>query len=92
MTAEEQRQSDFVSRARINARKIFEGWTDLLAQQKQWNAGAYGVAGANEIPVATTGANEGIGAALVGAAVFDTADALTTLMNTGHATNLERIL
>lgn len=92
MTAEEKRQSDFVTHAREFARMVFDGWVGLAGLQKQWNAGAYGVGAANEIPTATTGENEGITAAQVGSAVFDTADALTTLMNTGHATNLERIL
>jgi hypothetical protein len=40
----------------------------------------------------SVGDNEGYTAAEVGAVVFDTANAFRGLLNTGHATNLSKLL
>ena len=39
-----------------------------------------------------SGENDGITKAEVGAVVFDTANALVTLLNAGHATNMAKLL
>lgn len=90
MTADEAKASDFYSNARTFARMIHEGITGLRNLQPQFNYGGYGPAGANPLPNGT-GANEGITAAEVGAAVFDTADALKTVLDNGHGANLEKL-
>ena len=88
MTAEEQRESDYISRARTFARMVWEGTQGLRALQAEHTAQDYG----NTLDTPTTGANEGITRAMVGAAVFATGDALKALFDTGHATNLTDLL
>lgn len=87
MTAEEARESDFITNARAAARKVWDGARELKALQPEWNAQDYG----NTLGTGV-GANEGITKEQVGAAVFATADALTTLFADGHATNLTDLL
>jgi hypothetical protein len=81
------RQQDYISGARAANRKIWEGINDLAAAQREWNALDYGTT----LPTGE-GANEGIQKAMVGAVVFDTANALVALLNTGHATNMAKLL
>lgn len=87
MTAEEARESDFITRARAAARKIWDGENELELLQNEYNAQDYGTT-----LNTGTGENEGITKTQVGAAVFATADAVRTLFNTGHATNLTDLL
>lgn len=84
------RQDDYITQVREAARKVWEGVLELEALQPEWSAQDYGT-GTNLVPI-SGGSNSGIGSAAVGAAVFDTADAIRTLLDTGHATNLTALL
>lgn len=81
------RQSDYISEARENARKLWAAVNDLQAMQEEWNAQTYGSTLANG-----SGSNEGILATDVGACVFATADALRIVLDDGHATNITNLL
>lgn len=81
------REQDFITQARVSNRKVWDGINELVALQRQWSALDFG----------TTlddgeGENAGIARADVGAVLFDTANALVTVLNAGHATNLARLL
>ena len=81
------RESDFISEARAANRKVWEGINALIALQREWNALDYG----NTLDPGT-GENEGITNVEVGAVVFDSANALVTTLNAGHATNMAKLL
>lgn len=81
------REQDFITEARIANKAIWNGINQLIALQREWNALDYG----NTLD-AGEGDNEGIAPAEVGAVVFDTADAMVTLLGTGHATNMAKLL
>ncbi len=86
-TAEQNRESDYMSRMREGARQLWAGYLILKGGQPEYNAQDYGTT----LDVGV-GANEGITKTQIGAVVFDTANALTTLFDTGHATNLTDVL
>lgn len=81
------RESDYVTTVRESARKVWNGYLELKAAQSEWNAQDYG----NTLDT-FEGENAGLSSGNVGSAVFATADALTTLFNSGHATNLTNLL
>lgn len=82
------RESDFISEARANVRKIWDAYNALKALQIEWNALDYGNTLDNG-----SGANEGITKTMVGSAVFDTTDEIKLrIFDTGHATNLANLL
>ena len=81
------RQSDYISEARAANRKVWDGINVLKALQREYNALDYG----NTLPDGS-GENEGISKAEVGAVIFDTANALVALLDTGHATNMAKLL
>lgn len=83
------RQSDFISSARAANRAIWDGLNTLKTLQREWNALDYGTTLEDGDP---EGDNAGITAAEVGAVVFATADAIETLLDTGHATNMSKLL
>lgn len=83
------RQSDFVTLARQEDRAIWNALNALEALQREWNALDYGNTLTED---AFAGANAGLDTAAVGAVVFATADALRAVLNTGHATNMARLL
>lgn len=87
MSASADRESDYISTARQAARDFWNAWLALKGLQPEWNALDY-----SENLTEFVGANDGLAAADVGAVVFDTADAVETLLNTGHATNLAKLL
>jgi hypothetical protein len=89
--ATDSRQSDFITEARNHARQIYQSVSALKAMQNEFNYGGYGTQGADPLPPGT-GSNEGITAADVGAVVFDTADALKTVLDNGHGANLAKLL
>lgn len=78
---------NYITKARQLAQQVWNGITALQDMQLQWNAGDYG----NNLE-AGINANEGITKAQVGAVVFDTADALYAVLNSGHGGNLEKLL
>lgn len=69
------------------ATELWHALAKLKALQPQWNALDLG----NTLPPGT-GADQGITAAQLGAVIFDTADAITVVMNSGHATNVAKLL
>lgn len=85
--AQDDRASGFVTRARQNARQLLEACENLLAMHDEWNALDYGNT-LSSTPGAFVGSNAGLTKNMIGAAVFDTPNALTTLFAQGHATNL----
>ena len=81
------REQDFISEARAANRAIWDGINALVALQREWSALDYGTTlddGA--------GTNTGGTRTEVGAVVFDTANAMVTLLGTGHATNMANLL
>ena len=81
------RQADYISEARAANRKVWDGINALKSLQREYNALDYG----NTLPDGA-GENEGISKAEVGAVIFDTANALVALLDTGHATNMAKLL
>ena len=81
------RQSDYITEARAANRQVWDGINALKALQREYNALDYG----NTLPDGS-GENDGITKAEVGAVVFDTANALVTLLDAGHATNMAKLL
>ena len=81
------RQADYITAARAANRKVWDGINVLKALQREYNALDYG----NTLPDGS-GENEGISKAEVGAVIFDTANALVALLDTGHATNMSKLL
>ena len=81
------RGSDYISIARQNVRDFWEAYETLKSMQDEWNAQNYGSTLADGID-----ANAGITAASVGAVVFDTINAIKTVMDAGSATNITKLL
>ncbi len=81
------RTTDYITIARQNCRQLWDALNNLEEMQKEWNALDY----LNTLPEGT-GANAGITAAIVGAAVFDAVTAIRTVMNAGSATNIAKML
>lgn len=82
------RQQDYITIVRNNARILWNSINELKAPQAEWNALDY----SNTLETPTSGENAGITAVMVGAVVFDTANAATSLLGEGHATNLAKLL
>lgn len=82
-----QREQEYITAVRAANSKIWEGINELKALQREWNALDY----ATNLDEGA-GQNAGITAAEVGAVVFDTANALETTLNAGHATNMAKLL
>lgn len=81
------RESDYVTEVRQANREVWEGILKLLSLQKEWNALDYSQE-LNDF----VGENAHLNATQVGAVVFDTANALETLLQSGHATNMATLL
>jgi len=81
------REQDYISLVRQANRQIWDGLNQLIALQREWNALDYG-----STLDTGQGENTGITAAAVGAVVFDTANALVSTLNQGHATNMAKLL
>lgn len=81
------RGNDYMTLVREANRKVWEGVNTLVALQREWNALDYGTTLPNGV-----GANDGLTKTDVGAVVFDSANAFVTTMNTGHATNMAKLL
>jgi hypothetical protein len=77
------RKESFVADARRYSRAIWDGLNALEALQHEATALDY---------VNTLGTQDGLESADVIAVVFATADALRTLLNAGHATNMAKVL
>lgn len=81
------RQQDYISIARQQATALWNAINTLEGLQKEWNALDY-----SNTLAAGEGENDNLVRADIGAVVFDTTDAIRTLLNTGHATNLAKLL
>lgn len=81
------RQSDYISESRQHVRALWDAYHNLRALQTEWDALNY----SSTLP-SGVGTNYGILPADVGAAVFDTTNAITNLLGSGHATNLAKLL
>ena len=81
------RHQDYISAVRAANRQIWDGIKALKKAQDEWNAGDYG----NTMPDGE-GENAGYTNAEVGAVAFGTADAFTTVLAAGHATNMVNLL
>jgi hypothetical protein len=82
-----ERQGLFITEARRHAKAIWDGLNALEALQSEWNALDYG----NTLPNGS-GSNDGVTTTNVGAVVFDTANAIRTVLDAGHATNIAKLL
>ena len=81
------RHQDYITLARDRTKSLWQAYLDLKEMQSEWSALDYGTTLSDG-----AGANLGYNKAHVGSVVFDTVNALTTLFNTGHATNLSSLL
>lgn len=81
------RSDDFISLVRTSNKKVWDGINELVEFQREWNALNYG----STLPDGT-GANAGLTKTEVGAVVFDSANAIVTVLNTGVATNMAKLL
>ncbi len=81
------RSQNYISLIRTANRQIWDALNTLVSAQREWNALDYG----NTL-AAGEGDNEGISKTMVGAVTFDTANALVTTLNAGHATNMAKLL
>lgn len=81
------RSANFITEARQATKAIWDNLNKLKALQTEWNALDYG----NTLEDGS-GENAGILADDVGAVVFATSDAFTTLLGQGHATNMGKLL
>ena len=87
MSAQTNRDSDYITKARAANRAAWNAINDLVELQKQWNSLDYGTTLPDGV-----GENEGITKTAVGAVVFDTTNALVALLNQGHGTNMAQLL
>jgi hypothetical protein len=78
---------NYYNNVRAANRQIWDGLHALLTLQAQHNALDYG----NTLPDGE-GNNAGLTKVEVGAVTFDTANALKTVLNSGHATNMAKLL
>lgn len=81
------REQDFITLARQYNRQVWDGINSLKAMQREWAALDYGT-----ILDVGEGDNEGITGAEVGAVVFATTNAFSDLLDSGHATNMSKLL
>ena len=81
------RQQDYITEVRAANKAIWDGINVLVALQREWGGLDYGTTLQDG-----EGANAGYTAAEVGAVVFDTANAMVTLLGQGHSTNMSKLL
>lgn len=81
------REQDFYTLVRQHNKAIWDGIKALKALQSEWNALDYGTTLDNG-----EGENTGLTKTEIGAVVFDTTNAMETLLGTGHATNMAKLL
>ena len=81
------RHQDYISAVRAANRRVWDGINDLKALQREWQALDYG----NTLPDGE-GDNAGYAKSEVGAVAFATADTLSSLLDSGHATNIANLL
>lgn len=77
---------DFITATRNLTTQFWNAYTGLISMQTQWNALSYGTT-----LMDGTGTNSGVTAAEVGSVLFDSMNAITTVFNTGVATDLAEV-
>jgi len=83
-----QREANYYRAVRDANRQAWNAINDLVALQREYNALDYG----NDLPDLEDEADNVITRQMVGSVVFDTANAFVTLLGTGHATNMAKLL
>ena len=81
------RHTEYISAVREANRQVWDGINTLKALQREWQALDYGTTLSDG-----EGANDGYTKAEIGAVVFATTDALSALLDGGHATNMANLL
>jgi len=82
------RETNYVTEVRIAVRQLWKALNDMNALRREWTALDY----LNTLSEAAfQGENAGLDVEDI-AAVLTTADALWALLDTGHGTNLARVL
>ena len=81
------RDQEFIQEARNGAKMVLDGINILKGLQPEWNYRDY----ANTLDDGTN-ENSGITRAEVGPAIFDSADAIITVLGNGHGTNLAKLI
>lgn len=83
------RQEQFVAEVRLATRKIIDGYNELEALKKEWDALDY----ATTIPEAgVEGDHAGINRAAIADVVGTSRGALASMMAAGNATNLHKVI
>ncbi len=77
------RQEEYIRDVRHNTKQLWEAYLFLKASQTEYNALDYGTV-LSGVPGYEKGS--------IGAVVLDTTNAITDLLNSGHATNLAKLL
>lgn len=77
----------YITIVRQYNRQVWDGINALVALQREYNALDYGTTLSDGI-----GENVGITRQMVGAVVFDTANAMVAVLNAGHSTNMSKLL
>jgi hypothetical protein len=81
------RQSDYITTVRNANRKLWDAVNELQALQREYNALDYGSTLADG-----EAQHAGITKTMVGAVVFDSANAFGAVLAAGHATNMAKLL
>lgn len=81
------RNQDYISIVRREAAALWDAVNTLEGLQKEWNALDY-----STTLEAGEGENIKQGRADIGAVVFDTTNAIRALFDSGHSTNLAKLL
>jgi hypothetical protein len=82
------RETEYVREVRQNTISLWQAYLSLKELQDEWNAQDYG----NNLTIDPEGPHAGLLPAQIGAVVFDTANAIATVMAAGNATNVTAIL
>lgn len=85
------RESDYVTRVRENNRKLWDAFLTLKGLQEESTAQDYGTNLGPECFAVNT-EHEGLTKEDIIAVVFTTINAVDALLDTGHATNITKIL
>lgn len=81
------RALEYYNEVRAANKQVWEGALKLKSLQREYVALDYGTT----LPAEVEG-HDGVTPQEVGAVVFDTANALVTLLEAGHATNMSKLL
>lgn len=82
---------DYITAVRVANQKVWDGINQLKAFQREWQALDYGTGTNLAIPTAPH-VNSNMTKEALGAVLFDTANALSAVLDAGHATNMAKLL